>query len=114
MDETKGMLWAIATLIVATDGLWGCSTSNETTSVAADATSELGQPDGSSSGNAARSDGGPAGGGSADSGYSGSTTPGASLSCAPGGEGMTNCGAGGNGSESCCASLEVTGGTFYR
>jgi len=142
MDATQGMLWAIATLIVATDGLWGCSASNETTSVAADATSELGQPDGSSSGNAARSDGGPAddgldgaadgsvddtglgysdtadtgsdGGGWADSGYSGSTTPGASLSCAPGGEGMTNCGAGGNGSESCCASLEVTGGTFYR
>ena len=34
-----------------------------------------------------------------------------SGSCAPGGQGMTNCGAG---SESCCTSLEVTGGTFYR
>jgi sulfatase modifying factor 1 len=32
-------------------------------------------------------------------------------SCAPGGPGMTNCG---SASESCCASLEVTGGTYYR
>ena len=35
-------------------------------------------------------------------------------SCAPGGPGMTNCGAGGSGSESCCTSLEVEGGTYYR
>ena len=34
-----------------------------------------------------------------------------SPSCQPGGPGMTNCGAS---SESCCTSLEVTGGTFYR
>jgi formylglycine-generating enzyme required for sulfatase activity len=27
---------------------------------------------------------------------------------------MTNCGAGGNGSESCCTSLPVTGGSFFR
>jgi|HubBroStandDraft_6_1064221.scaffolds.fasta_scaffold17338_2 sulfatase modifying factor 1 len=27
---------------------------------------------------------------------------------------MTNCGPGGSGTESCCASLEVTGGTYYR
>ncbi len=27
---------------------------------------------------------------------------------------MTNCGAGGSGSESCCTSLEVEGGTYYR
>jgi sulfatase modifying factor 1 len=32
-------------------------------------------------------------------------------SCAPGGPGMTNCGAD---AETCCTSLEVTGGTFYR
>jgi sulfatase modifying factor 1 len=32
-------------------------------------------------------------------------------SCAPGGPGMTNCGADG---ESCCTSLEVKGGTYYR
>jgi formylglycine-generating enzyme required for sulfatase activity len=32
-------------------------------------------------------------------------------SCQAGGEGLTNCGAD---SESCCASLEVPGGTFYR
>src|SRR5271165_983105 len=35
-------------------------------------------------------------------------------SCAPGGPGMTNCGPGGSGTESCCTSLPVTGGTFYR
>jgi formylglycine-generating enzyme len=35
-------------------------------------------------------------------------------SCAPGGAGMTNCGAGGSGAESCCTSLEVPGGTYYR
>jgi len=27
---------------------------------------------------------------------------------------MTNCGPGGSGTESCCTSLEVTGGTYYR
>jgi formylglycine-generating enzyme required for sulfatase activity len=36
------------------------------------------------------------------------------ASCAPGGAGMTNCGPGGSGCESCCTSLEVEGGTFYR
>ena len=36
------------------------------------------------------------------------------ASCAPGGAGMTNCGSGGSGTESCCTSLEVTGGTFDR
>jgi len=35
-------------------------------------------------------------------------------SCALGGPGLTNCGDGGSGAESCCASLEVTGGTYYR
>jgi formylglycine-generating enzyme required for sulfatase activity len=35
-------------------------------------------------------------------------------SCAPGGPGMTNCGPGGSGTESCCTSLEVEGGTYYR
>jgi formylglycine-generating enzyme len=39
----------------------------------------------------------------------GTTTTGAS--CQPGGPGMTNCGAT---SESCCTSLEVPGGTYYR
>jgi len=35
-------------------------------------------------------------------------------SCLPGGPGMTNCGPGGSGFESCCTSLEVPGGTYYR
>jgi formylglycine-generating enzyme len=37
-----------------------------------------------------------------------------SPSCAVGGPGMTNCGPGGSGTESCCASIEVPGGTFDR
>jgi formylglycine-generating enzyme required for sulfatase activity len=36
-----------------------------------------------------------------------------SPSCAPGGEGMTTCPVG-TGGDSCCDSLEVIGGTFYR
>jgi len=36
------------------------------------------------------------------------------ASCAPGGPGMTDCGPGGSGTESCCTSLEVPGGTYYR
>jgi formylglycine-generating enzyme len=34
------------------------------------------------------------------------------ASCASGGDGLTNCGEAGT--ESCCASLEVNGGTYYR
>jgi hypothetical protein len=50
--------------------------------------------------------------GGADSG-SGSLGDSSTMppSCAPGGPGMTNCGAA---SESCCTSLEVAGGTYYR
>jgi len=35
-------------------------------------------------------------------------------SCQPGGPGMTNCGPGKSGTESCCTSIEVPGGTYYR
>ncbi|MGA7120983.1 MAG: SUMF1/EgtB/PvdO family nonheme iron enzyme [Polyangiaceae bacterium] len=35
-------------------------------------------------------------------------------SCLSAGAGTTNCGAGGSGCESCCTSLAVPGGTFYR
>jgi formylglycine-generating enzyme len=42
---------------------------------------------------------------------SGSTTGVSNPSCAAGGAGMTNCG---SASESCCTSLEVPGGTYYR
>jgi sulfatase modifying factor 1 len=46
------------------------------------------------------------------SGSSGSSDAGVfAPSCAPGGPGLTNCGPN---SESCCASLEVTGGTYFR
>jgi formylglycine-generating enzyme required for sulfatase activity len=44
-----------------------------------------------------------------DASASESLTP---PSCAPGGPGMTECGD--SGSESCCTSLEVEGGTFFR
>ncbi len=62
---------------------------------------------------------GGSGSGSGTNGSSGSITPDAGLdgglavapSCAPGGPGMTNCGANG---ESCCTSLDVAGGTYYR
>jgi sulfatase modifying factor 1 len=41
----------------------------------------------------------------------GSTADSSTPSCATGGPGMSNCGAN---SESCCTSLEVPGGTYYR
>jgi len=44
------------------------------------------------------------------SGSDGVTAP----SCAPGGHGMTDCLSGNAGIESCCTSLEVPGGTYYR
>jgi sulfatase modifying factor 1 len=60
--------------------------------------------------------------GSGTSGSSGSGSPDAGVdagmavppSCAPGGPGMIDCGPGGTGTESCCTSLEVAGGTYYR
>jgi len=41
----------------------------------------------------------------------GACIPTPAPNCAPGGAGLTNCGAA---SESCCTSLEVSGGTFFR
>ncbi len=58
------------------------------------------------------SESGPDSSGGADSGSSSADASDSSpLSCAPGGAGMTDCGSDG---ESCCASLEVTGGTYGR
>lgn len=37
-----------------------------------------------------------------------------SPNCNTGGPGLTTCGPGGSGNESCCTTLPVTGGTFYR
>jgi formylglycine-generating enzyme required for sulfatase activity len=67
-------------------------------------------PDGDASAAGAKDSGGNAG--STD----GSASPDASTppSCAAGGPGLTNCGPGGSGNESCCTSLEVQGGTYYR
>jgi formylglycine-generating enzyme len=69
---------------------------------------------GGSGGGSPGGSGGSAGGGSGGSGGGGGSPGTAALSCAPSGPGMTNCGPGGSGSESCCTSLEVPGGTFYR
>ena len=52
---------------------------------------------------------GGSGGVGSDGGISGGT--GTAPSCAPGGPGMTDCG---SGRESCCTSLAVTGGTYFR
>ena len=49
----------------------------------------------------------------AEGSCTGVTANDSSPSCAPGGAGMTTCPAG-TGSESCCASQEVAGGTYYR
>jgi sulfatase modifying factor 1 len=57
------------------------------------------------------SEGGDAG---AETGADADAAPDALSTCGPGGPGLTNCGPGGSGDESCCASPEVTGGTFYR
>lgn len=51
---------------------------------------------------------------SADAGAGKEAGSSAPPSCAPGGPGMTNCGPGGSGTESCCTSLEVAGGTYFR
>lgn len=56
-------------------------------------------------------DGGPEPDGSDENDAAQSEEP---LSCAAGSLGMTNCGSDGKGTESCCTSLRVTGGTFYR
>jgi len=49
-----------------------------------------------------------------DAGSGGGACDAAPPSCAAGGPGRTNCGEGGSGSESCCTSLEVAGGKYYR
>ena len=64
----------------------------------------------SGSRDASGSDEGGIGGGDGGGGGGGGTVP-LPPSCAPRGLGMTNCG---TGTESCCTSLEVSGGTFYR
>lgn len=64
-----------------------------------------GSGSGGSSGSSSSSSGGSSG---SSGGDSGSSAP----SCAPGGPGLTNCGA--SGTESCCTSLAVAGGTYYR
>jgi sulfatase modifying factor 1 len=82
--------------------------------------STLGTGSGVGAGGGSAGSGGSGSGGTGSSGMSGSSSPDAGVdaavavppSCAPpGGPGMTNCG---SPSESCCTSLEVTGGTYER
>jgi sulfatase modifying factor 1 len=54
---------------------------------------------------------GQAGNGGAVGGSDAGSGTGTPPSCAPGGPGMTDCG---SGRESCCVSLAVTGGTYFR
>jgi formylglycine-generating enzyme len=56
--------------------------------------------------------GSPGEGGASAMAESGSTAP--IPNCATAAAGVTNCGDGGLGTESCCTSLPVTGGTFFR
>jgi formylglycine-generating enzyme len=74
-------------------------------------TTDAGRSDGGTAGSAGNINGGSAGNVDAGGSDSNAEEP---LSCAPAGLGMTNCGPGGKGTESCCTSLRVTGGTFYR
>jgi formylglycine-generating enzyme required for sulfatase activity len=68
-----------------------------------------GQAGSGGAGGGAGSAGAGGGGAGGSDGGGGSTAP-VPPSCAPGGPGMTDCGPG----ESCCTSLVVTGGTYYR
>jgi sulfatase modifying factor 1 len=118
-EGTVAITWTRRRLPVLAAVVWflaGCggsgSNSQDVEAGANDATSSSdGSGSGSSSG--AGSSGSGSGSGtisgssSSDGGDSGPPPP----SCAPGGPGLTNCGAS---SESCCTSLEVPGGTYYR
>jgi formylglycine-generating enzyme len=105
------VLAGLAAVVVGFSAGCGSSGSNSQGSDAGgnDATSSSssgGSGSGSGSGSSSSS-GGSNGSSGSSRGESGSTPP----NCAPGGPGLTNCGAS---QESCCTSLEVTGGTYYR
>ena len=84
--------------LASAGGLWACAVGCSRT--APDVLNDMGGDSGGSSGGSGDS------GSGCESG-SGSSPP----SCAGGGVGLTNCGAG---SESCCTSLVVTGGAYFR
>jgi sulfatase modifying factor 1 len=99
-----------ATVSAPEAGSGGSSSSGSGSSSGAGSGSSSGGP-GGSSGSAAGSDAAPDG--DVDSGSPVPIVDAGSpmQSCAAGGPGLTNCG---GGSESCCTSLEVTGGTYHR
>jgi hypothetical protein len=99
LDAMRTWCCGIATLV----GLAGCGCAG-LVSLDTNATRDAGPPDGPSR---LVTDSGSSGKVACEAAVSGLQTP----SCAPRGPGMTNCG---SCSESCCASLEVSGGTFFR
>jgi sulfatase modifying factor 1 len=108
-----GFIPFLFTLLGLLLGTWACG------KVADEVGADGGGPDGAldSPGDVRVADAAESGDGSATDGpfdAQGAGETGLPRSCAPGGPGMTNCGAGGSGSESCCTSLEVEGGTYYR
>lgn len=89
----------------------GATSSGGTTNSGGTTSSSSGGAGTSSGGNSTSGQGsGSASAGSGGSGGSASVDE--PPSCAPGGPGLSTCGPDGN--ESCCTSLLVTGGTFYR
>jgi len=80
-------------------------------SAGADWSFDAGSEDAASSGAHWTVEGGVADSRSGDAESGAPVTTAAPPSCSPGGDGLTNCGAS---RESCCASLEVAGGTFER
>ena len=103
------MIPRIARRITVIGCLSGCSSRSETSNIDASThASDGGLPDSASSGDAVRSE--------ADTSFEGLRDASADVSrpfssCAPGGPGMSNCGPS---QESCCTSLEVECGTYYR
>jgi sulfatase modifying factor 1 len=124
-----------ATLLAAVVLLAGCGNGSNSGTDSSDAgnrdatsSSSSGATSSSSSGGSGGGSGSASGssGGSSGSGFTGSSEAGpdsageadshadsgpSMQSCAPGGPGMSNCG---SANESCCATLDVSGGTYYR
>ena len=103
------MLSRIAWLIVVVGCQAGCSSPSESSnSDAGTHASDAGLSDGASGADSGRSDTGSTFAGTSD-GSADVSRP--FASCASGGPGMNNCGLS---QESCCKSLEVESGTYYR
>jgi formylglycine-generating enzyme len=109
------LAWVIVAGLAASGGCVLISGVDQLTQVGGP---DAGRPDGAgSSDTGQRTDGAHAAEGGRPSGGDASRDSGPQPpppSCASGGAGMTTCGPGGKGTGSCCTSLDVDGGTFYR